>query len=165
MGPRGGVPPSLVGRRLYRFGPGDPSEAARARFLKEGRELADQEKAKRRDALDLPSAPPLPLAEVDDAHGETRTWIALETRWGQERGAPIIVGANAVLHGDRGLAEVGPNRWLAVGREGTLESLTPRAGDASTELRTLPIRYDAHGLRFRPFREACQLLSESSFTD
>ena len=104
-------------------------------------------------------------------------WVALETRHGFFVGDRVRSPTPSFFLGDRALVELGPGQYLAVGERGSVAD-TPRpsppaaaggssgglAGSAG-DLRTLAVKYDSAGKRFRDFRESALLLTETPFAD
>lgn len=62
-----------------------------------------------------------------------------------------------LLRGDRGLFLTPSGKWIAIGLS--------TAPAVVSDLRTLPVQYDSFGCRGRGYKEAVQLLTETSFKD
>jgi len=80
------------------------------------------------------------------------------------------------LLGDRGLCELPGGTVLAVGHSGSVVAVTPRGTMPQKpeppadilgggDLRTLPVRYNANGERFRSITDAVTKFSSTSFAD
>jgi len=183
LGPRGGVPKPLVGQPAHRFQPGVLTRDIKSKFLREGADLAVKERGPGRagelpiedegmDEDDPPARPPLPPPASPPTD-----WVALETRHGFFVGDRVRSPTPSFFLGDRALVELGPGQYLAVGERGSVAD-TPRpsppaaaggssgglAGSAG-DLRTLAVKYDSAGKRFRDFRESALLLTETPFAD
>ncbi|CAK0841047.1 unnamed protein product [Prorocentrum cordatum] len=88
-----------------------------------------------------------------------------EERAGYRPGDEVGLRQPEVVLGDRGVCELTDGTALAVAKEGTLESTaTPRA-TAEQDLRTLPVRYDARGIRGRDFTDAVDRMSSTAMPD
>ncbi|CAK0796418.1 unnamed protein product, partial [Prorocentrum cordatum] len=186
IGPRGGLPTKLNGH-ILRLDM-DRFRRNEARLLGEGRQLAKEI----REAEGLPEGPPGALADAaadgDAAQlplppppgapgaaqggaaraggaGKSVRWVAAEERAGYKPGDEVGLQQPEAVLGDRGVCELTDGTVLAVAKEGALESTaTPRAA-AEQDLRTLPVRYDARGVRVRDFTDAVDRMSSTAMPD
>ena len=176
FGPRGGIPAPARGMARVEFN-----------VAELGRRIANFIVRARRSApgmLDiLPDPPPgvpggggqaiLPTAaEVVPLGGDKdeleEIWVALESRYNVEEGAPVDTKAWVVHRfGDRGIAVkiATPSMSFAVARAGTFDRDAPGRRDAEqdSDMRTLAVQYDQRGERTRDFAITTKELSETEF--
>ena len=185
-GPRPVLPAGLgarSGQPVYRFsrllGP-----VERARLCDEGEDLAVQERLEL-GMEDLPPlrAPALPLADADAAINTASTLVELLV----DEAFIVVLAVQGCAVGDviqvyRADARnetyalvsfefgtVVAKRMLPPERAALLlvpQGLaTPIADEAADDVRTLPVRYERSGERYRLFEDACSLMTEEAFEE
>ncbi|CAK0803561.1 unnamed protein product [Prorocentrum cordatum] len=162
-GPRGGAPPQLRKKMLYRF---DMDEQGLIALMDEGVRLSESERHEvRHDPVARSGAGggPFPPVQLDDS------WVALESRLGFRRGSPVdVTFATVYAMDDRALASF-PEGVITLGRVGTLSDevpISPRdAQEDVLDERILRYRRSGSGQRRRAFAEVVAEQREALTTE
>ena len=185
-GPRGGVPAALKerGADTYRFEKGDV-KAHLARWLRKAEKIdavtvdsdepegeGSESEAEDAPARAMKEKKPAAKAAADPgassaAPSDASSWIYLEDRGTTKAGVAVDPRDSWLFsHDDRGVVRI-PGGLVAVGRTGTWTPAVSTAAPAAlTDLRTLPIVYEADGVtRRRTFESAVRESSTTAFAD
>lgn len=181
----GSFPPRIPRNQIYAFQPMTAGDYAR--LLSRGQSLGRGERAQRGLApghgVGGPLAAPAPLA--GDQNGEEYIWVLAEMVPGHKIGEEVIVPAGAPREGDHALVHVVDSSNIdhivralryqkdEVGAlcEETIQNcrnaiaLHGEDTEASADVRTLSIKYNVNGERYRDFRASLDDMRQVEFDD